>query len=159
MEEKELNLEEVYETLKQKNNLPELLELEEDFDIKKIEKEDEKFLIRSIRRVIGEKIGAYSQFLEILLNPSSPPLFLYSFLKNITPKQKEEIKKIYEILGKSQIEMMKLDTVYSEKEEIEFVKSFFISWQSLKKEIYSLITEVEKSSSKDLGINKRSYLG
>jgi hypothetical protein len=159
VEEKEIKFEEYYEQLSKKYKLPKLDELEEDFDVSKFEKEDAKFLARSMRRIIAEKIGAYSHFFEMLINPSSPPVFIYSFLKNITAKQKDEIKKIYEELAKVQVTLMKLDTVYSEKAEIDFINSFFHSWQKTKKEIYDLMTEIETSFVSDPKAGKRSYLG
>ncbi len=159
MEEKEVKFEECYAQLSKKYKLPKLDIFKEDFDIDKFEKQDQTFLARNIRRVLGEKIHAYAQFFEMLISPSSPPVFIYSFLKNVTPPQKEEIKKIYEELTKSQIVLMKLDTIYSEKAEIDFINSFFGSWQDLKKKIYKVIAEIEESSTKDSDVNKRSYLG
>lgn len=160
MEEKEeIKFEEYYKELSGKYELPVLEKLEEDFEVSKFDKQDGKFLARTMRRIMGEKIRAYSQFFEILISPSSPPIFIYSFLKNITPQQKEKIKEIYGELSKSQIILMKLDTIYSEKAEVEFINSFFKTWQNLKKEVYGIIEEIEKSSTKDSNVNKRSYLG
>jgi hypothetical protein len=68
VEEKEIKFEEYYEQLSKKYKLPKLDELEEDFDVSKFEKEDAKFLARSMRRIIAEKIGAYSHFFEMLIN-------------------------------------------------------------------------------------------
>jgi hypothetical protein len=68
--------------------------LSEDFDIEKV-LEKEGFLLRNIRRAISEKIVAYLHFFETLINPSSPPMFVFSFLKNLNEKDKQGIKDCY----------------------------------------------------------------
>ena len=54
---------------------------------------------------------------------------------------------------------MKLDTVYSEKEEIKFINETFIIWQELKPKIYELIKGFESSFEEDDTSKKRSYFG
>jgi hypothetical protein len=39
---------------------------------------------------------------------------------------------------------VKLDTIYSEEKEADYINHAFLEWQTLKKEIYVLIERLEK---------------
>jgi hypothetical protein len=157
MENEEFDFEAAYNELKEKHDLPEFRKLAEDFDIEKITDKESIFLIREIRRTIGEKISAYSHLFETLINPSSPPMFIFSALRGINGEDKEKIKEIYKKMSKFQIEIMKLDTIYSEEGEVEFVKKSFNQWQELKKEIYAIIEKFDENIAKSDNSKKRSY--
>ena len=98
MENDEIDFEETYNELAQKKGLPEFKEIAEDFDIEKIQEKESSFLIREVRRSINEKIAAYIHLFETLINPTTPPMFVFSILRNITTEDKETIKKIYSII-------------------------------------------------------------
>ena len=157
MENDEIDFEEIYNELAQKHNLPEFKNITEDFDIEKIQDKESTLLIREVRRTINEKITAYIHLFETLINPNSPPMFVFSILRNISTEDKETIKKIYKALSRTQIEVMKLDTVYSEADEIKFINETFIVWQELKQTIYKLIERFESSFEEDDSTKKRSY--
>ena len=159
MENEEINFEEIYSELAQKHGLPEFEKIAEDFDIEKIQDKESIFLIREVRRAINEKIAAYIHLFETLINPSAPPMFVFSILRNISQEDKETIKKIYKAISRTQIEVMKLDTVYKEEEEIKFINETFIIWQELKPIIYKLIERFESSFDEDDTSKKRSYFG
>ncbi len=159
MENEEINFEEKYNELAQKHSLPEFEKIAEDFDIEKIQDKESIFLIREVRRAINEKIAAYIHLFETLINPSAPPMFVFSILRNISQEDKETIKKIYKAISRTQIEVMKLDTVYKEEEEIKFINETFIIWQELKPIIYKLIERFESSFDEDDTSKKRSYFG
>lgn len=158
MENKNFNLEKTYNEFRQKHNLPEFKKLIQDFDgIEKIQDKEPIFLIREIRRAINEKITAYIQFLETLINPNAPPIFIFSILKNISTDDKNTIKEIYKTLSKSQIEIMKLDTIYNETVEIKFINNIFNEWQDIKPKIYKLIENFEANFETDDTSKKSSY--
>jgi len=157
MENKEFDFESAYNELKQKHGLPEFKILAEDFDIEKITEKESNFLIREIRRTINEKLSAYMHLFETLINPSAPPMFIFSVLRGIREEDKESIKEIYKKLSRLQIEVMKLDTIYSEREEVEFVKDTFAEWQDLKKTIYKIIENLDENVEKEDNSKKRSY--
>jgi len=156
-EENEFDFEEDYEVLRQKYNLPEFETLAQDFDIEKIAEKETLFLAREIRRAINEKITAYIHLFETLINPTSPPMFVYKILKNMTEKEKEQIQEFYKILSKNQIEIMKLDTIYSEKNEIEFIKRTFKAWQEIKSKINTLFESFETNFENGDTSKERSY--
>ena len=157
MENNEINFEEIYTELAEKHSLPNFKKIAEDFDIEKIQEKESTFLIREVRRIINEKITAYIHLFETLINPTSPPMFVFSILRNISTEDKETIKKIYKALSRTQIEVMKLDTIYNEADEIKFINETFIVWQELKQTIYKLIERFESSFEEDDSTKKRSY--
>ena len=159
MENDEINFEEIYSKFAQKHNLPEFNKIAEDFDIEKIADKETVFLAREIRRIINEKISAYIHLFETLINPNAPPMFVFSILKNVPTDDKNTIRKVYKTLSRTQIEVMKLDTVYSEENEIKFINETFIIWQELKQTIYKLVERFESGLEEDDSSKKRSYFG
>ena len=148
-----------YKSLSQKYDLPDYEMMIEDFDIEKVTEKSSSFLIREIRRLINEKLSAYLHLFETFLNPTTPPMFIFSLLKNIDVKEKKQIKEIYKKLSKIQIETIRLDTIYNEKNEAEFVKAVFKQWQEMKKAIFSLIDSLEEKSKNNLSKNNNGYFG
>ena len=159
MEDKDFDLEKAYLDLQKKHSLPDFTKLAEDFDIEKIQDKETTFLLREIRRAINEKITAYIHLFENLINPNAPPMFVFSILRNISTKDKDTIKQIYKTLSKTQIEIMKLDTIYNETEETKFINETFNTWQELKPTIHKLIEDFESSFETDDTSKKRSYFG
>ncbi len=139
--------------------LPDLRKLKEDFDVEKVYDKDSEFLLRSIRRVISEKITAYSQLFETLMNPSSPPMFIYSLIRNLDEKDKELIKEVYSKLSKIQISAIKLDTIYSQESEAKFILDTFNAWQDIKESVYALFDRLEKNAGNEKESARRAYLG
>jgi len=157
MENEDFDFESAYNELKEKHSLPEFKKIAEDFDIEKITEKESNFLIREIRRTINEKLSAYMHLFETLINPSAPPMFIFSALRGINGEDKEQIKDIYKELSKLQIEVMKLDTIYSEESEVRFIKKSFDRWQELKKTIYAIIEKFDENIGKADDSKKRSY--
>jgi hypothetical protein len=151
------NLKVAYEKLKEKYDLPEFEKLAEDFDIEKNIDKESNFILREIRRSITEKISGYLQLFEILINPSAPPMFIFSILRNISAEDKIIIKEVYKTLSKIQIEAMKLDVIYGEDNEETFIEETFGIWQKLKPTVYKLIEKFETNFEEDDASKKRSY--
>ena len=159
MENEEFDLESAYNELREKHGFPEFNKFGRDFDIEKISEKESIFLIREIRRTINEKLSAYMHLFETLINPSAPPMFIFSALRGIGEEDKELIKEIYKELSKLQIEVMKLDTIYSEESEIAFVNKSFDRWQELKKTIYGIIERFDENMENEDSSKKRGYFG
>lgn len=156
-ESEQFDFEAAYTDLKKDHDLPEFESLTQDFDIEKIQDKETAFLAREIRRTINEKITAYIHLFETLTNPQSPPMFVFKILKNISSEEKEIIQEFYNTLSKTQIEIMKLDTVYSEKNEIKFIKHAYQTWQNMSPKIYTLFESIESNFEKNDKSADRSY--
>jgi DNA-directed RNA polymerase beta' subunit len=157
MEKSEIDLKKAYSEIAKKHSLPDFEEIAEDFDIEKIQDKETSFLIREIRRAINEKIAAYIHLFENLINPTAPPMFIFSILRKMSKEDKEKIRKIYKALSRTQIEVIKLDTIYNEKNEAQFIKETFIIWQELKPVILKLIESFETSFDEDDSEKQDSY--
>ena len=157
MENDEFDLKSAYEELRTEHGLPEFEKLSEDFDIEKNIEKQSVFLMREMRKVITEKTSAYLQLFETLINPSAPPMFVFSILRNVSSEDKDVIKEIYKILSRIQIETMKLDIIYKKDAEAKFISETFNVWQESKPTIYNLIEKFEMNFENDDTSKKRSY--
>jgi len=155
--ETQFDLEKEYKLLKMKYNLPEFEEITQDFDVEKLYDKETLFLAREIRRTINEKITAYAHLFETLINPASPPMFVFQILKNVSARDRETMQNLYKTLSKIQLKTMKLDTVYSEKDEITFINNTFEVWQEIKPKIHDLFESFEKKFGNGNISKKQSY--
>ena len=159
---KETNLEllqKEYALLQKKYKLPEFTGLNEIFDIEEADIETE-FLMRKIRRVIIDKITGYLRFVETILNPANAPIFFLKLIKKLDSDDLEELSKIYDSLGKFEIEIVKLDLDYNEKTEAEFIKKAFqIFNEELRKKLLSVINKISNNSDNFKKKNNGSYFG
>ncbi len=155
--ETQLDLKKEYELLKIQYSLPEFEAITQDFDIEKLYDKETLFLAREIRRIINEKITAYTHLFETLINPANPPIFVFQILKNVSTRDKEIMQFLYKTLSKIQLKTMKLDTTYSEKNEIDFINNTFEIWQDIKPKIYGLFESFEKNFENGNISKKQSY--
>jgi len=145
MEEK-FNLNELkqgYGKFKEKYNLPEFFEMNKVFDIEEIDVETD-FLLRKIRRIVSDRISGYLRFIEVILNPSNAPMFIFKLIKKINEEDKKKLTEIYNLLGGFELEIVRLDLEYDENREAEFIKKIY---NALNNEISKkLLIIVEKIS-------------
>ena len=149
------DLKQEYEILRAKYNLPDFKILAEEFDVERVAEKETSFVLRNIRRAMNDKISAYLRLFETLNNPSSAPMFIFSMLKNLKEAEKDKMKEIYKKFAKLEIDVMKLDTVYDEKKEADFIKAVAGQWDVVKKEVYSLLENLGK----DFDISSNSVKG
>ena len=113
-----------YEKFQKKYNLPGFTELNKFFDIEEIDIETE-FLLRKVRRIISDRITGYLKFIEIILNPINSPIFFLKLIEKLDNEDKKILDEINNTLGKTEIDILKLDLEYNEKDEAEFIKRIF----------------------------------
>lgn len=147
-----------YAPLMAKYKLPSFSELNKEFEIEKVQEHETEFMLREVRKDVGEKIGAFLRFLETILNPVVAPVFILNSLKNLDNRDKELIKKNYEIMVELEIKAISLDVEYGEKKEAEFIKEAYKKWQDVKPDIKEIIASLRKAQ--EFKEDKRkSYLG
>ncbi len=151
-------LKEKYNKFKEKYELPNFTELNEQFDIEEINPETE-FLLKKIRRLIAEKIDGNLRFLEIILNPNNTPLFLFKLIKKLDRDEKEILNKLYEKLGNLEIELVSLDIEYNEKKEAEFIKKCFETFgREIRADLLKIIEKM-KNNENSFRQSNGSYFG
>src|SRR3989339_624100 len=125
------NLKKSYKKIKEKYSLPDFNELNKEFSIEKISEIETDFLIREIRRYISEKFSNYLRFIELLLNPTNAPMFVFSITNKI---QNEDRKKA------------------------QFIIDAYNTWQEIKVEL-QYIVKVIKENWENKNNNDRKFLG
>ncbi len=152
-------LKKTYSVFKKKYSLPDFDELNKDFHIEKICEEETDFLLREIRRYLGEKITNYVKLIESILHPVNSSVFIFSIIKALSEGEKEEFQKIYDDLAKIQIKLIKLDTKYSEKSEADFIRDFCYLWRKTKSKIYNLFSSIENNFGNNISVDSKGYFG
>ncbi len=150
-------LKQEYNKLKENYDLPEFSEMNKVFDIEEICIETD-FLLRKIRRIVSEKISGLLRFIEIILNPSNAPIFIFKLIKKMNEEDKKQLREIYDILGSLELGVVRLDLDYNEIKEVEFIKKAYVF---LNKGInYKLLKIIDKmSNSGEEKKEKSSYFG
>ncbi len=147
-----------YEPLQKKYKLPSFNELNREFEIEKVQETETDFLVREVRKSVGEKIGAFLRFLENIINPTLAPIFVLNSLKDLATKDKEIIKGCYEVLVRLELEAIHLDIDYDEKKEAAFIQKVFNKWQEIKPDLNEIVKLMERTQKK-IEERKNSYLG
>ena len=145
-----------YEKFVGKYSLPSFKELNEDFEIDKIDRESDCFL-RAVRKAIMEKVVNAIGFLEMLLNPMNAPRMYVPFVNTMAVSDNKEIDELYTSLSKLSLISLKLEVGYSEKEEAEVIKKVFEVWQKEKVKFGNLVDKIGKPVNSVK--RERSYFG
>ncbi|HEA46394.1 MAG TPA: hypothetical protein ENH99_01280 [Candidatus Pacearchaeota archaeon] len=148
-----------YDVLRQKFNLPEFKEMNEDFHIDKLAEMETEIMIREIRRFLGDKLMNYMRFVENLLNPVNVPMFVFSIVKLLDAEQKKKLEEIYKELMKNEMKFIKLDLEFDEKEEAKFIKDSFDFWQKTKKDLLKIIEKINSKWDEKSETNGKGYFG
>ena len=152
-------LKEEYSVLEKENSLPSFSEMNEDFLIERISDMETDFILREVRKQIAEKFSNTLRLIDILINPSNTPAFLFPVIKSITKEDKEVMEKIYKELSKTEISNLKLDLVYSSQNEIEYIKKSFLYWQEIKCDLLKVFLKVEDNWDKKPEKVNNCYFG
>lgn len=154
-----LKLKNEFKKFKDLYDLPEFDKLNELFDIEEIDPDTDYFL-RKIRRILSEKIAGYLRFVEVVLNPSSAPMFFFKHLKKLENEDRESLTKIHDLLGVFELRILKLDLDYSEDSEASFIKDCCDLFDNDMKEHVGLV--IDRLSNGKNGVKKvigASYFG
>ena len=139
--------------------LPDFDVLAEDFDVEKVLDKETQFVARELRRVVSDKFTSYLHFFETLINPASPPMFVFSLLRTMSSDDKDLVKSLYNKFSRSQVRVMKLDTVYSEESEVSFVLDAYNLWQEVKPSILGIIDRFDENFDDNGTSSQKGYFG
>jgi len=137
-------LKEAYVGLHKEFNTPGFDELNNIFDIGKIERNSGN-LLRDIRRAMVEKVAHYLRLMELMLNPSqASPIFLI-LLKEVTPADKQSLDKVFSAFIEIELASYRLDVGSKDSDEAEFVKKIYAVWTSNREELLKLLSILERN--------------
>ena len=148
-----------YEKLSKKYKLPNFKELNEDFDVGKIDCCNTETILRDLRKIMVGKFASLLQLVELLLNPSNGSMFHMFLVKGVNGNEKEDLNKLFQILGTIQIDSFSLDISYSEKAESNFIISSFKSWNEIKPLLITIINSLKKNWKEKTNKKNKSYFG
>ena len=146
-----------YEKLRKKHKLPTFAELDNDFEISRIEAEG--FPLREIRKKIIDKLHEVGSLVEEVLNPDTSLADLYE--SRIFGEEEKRLifelyKKLMAFIRHSAVLAIQCD----EKLEAEFIKSFYADWKKLKPELLKFATKIKGSWEKETAENESiGYMG
>ncbi len=145
-----------YGELEKKYKLPSFKEMNEDFEIDKIDKESD-CTIRIVRKVMMEKIVNSLNFLEIFLNPVNAPRIYYSYLKSMGSEDKTLIEEMYGKIGALSLKSLSMELEYHEGKEAELVKESYQLWQNLKPNFAKIMKNIMNPQA--VNNKEKSYFG
>ena len=151
-------IKEEYEKLQAQYDLPSFKEINEDFDISKVDC-NTGTILRDVRKMMVLKFSSILQFVELLLNPSSGSMFHMFLVKGINGDNKDILNSLFEGLGTIEINSFELDINYSEKDEADFIKRNFHAWNSMKPKINTINKSLKDNWKKTTQKKDKSYFG
>ena len=147
----------IYLQFEKKYNLPEFNELNKEFEIFKARK-DRDFVLRSIRKVIMDKIVNALGFLEMLLTGMNAPRMYMPYLKTITNEDKKIMEDIYSKFAELSMLSLEREIEYSEKAEADLIKNSYKCWASVRPDFKKLLLHI-KNPNMDISRKEKSYFG
>lgn len=153
------NLKSEYKILCEKYSLPEFNKLNEDFSIEKLAEIETDFLLKEIRRFISEKFSNYLRLIESIIHPVNSPIFVFAIIKSLSQEDLEKLREVYKKLVQQEIKILRLDLLSLEKEEADYIKNSFETWQEIKKDLLEIVDEIEANWNNKFEENNKSYFG
>lgn len=151
------NIKNKYSELEKKHKLPKFDEINKDFEISSIDKED--FLLREVRRKITEKMDIYIEILDRSLQPEA----VICDMHECKALSEEEKKNAYELYKKLMyFKRYSFETSFDEDDAkaSKFVNSFWKDWPLLKKELRYVAVKLKESWLNDTDIKEDlGYMG
>ncbi len=148
-----------YKELQNKYHLPDFDSLNHDFYAEKISEIETDVLTREIRRFMADRIYNYLRFIETILNPVNVPMFIFSIIKSLDSSDKKKLSDLYARLSEINIELIKLDIDSNEKKDAEFINQVYESWQSIKKDLSSVVNRFKDNKEVKEDKNSTRYFG
>lgn len=155
-----MELEEIkkeYSKYEKKYSLPSFKELNECFELEKIEYKTE-ILPRVIRKMMMDKLVNSIGFLDMLLNPVQAPRIYLSFIKSMSQEDKKIIEALYDSFGKISLDCMPLELDYSEKAEAQMINHIYKVWDESKEDFKALLVHVGNPT-QNTSKKEKSYFG
>jgi hypothetical protein len=152
-----MGIKEKYQELSGKYKLPSFEELDNEFEVSIIEKDN--FLLREIRRAIIEKIEIYIEFLEKLLNPETDLSSMYES----SVFNEEDRKELFEVYKKIMFfHRLSVEVSIEENDEktSEYLNKFLGEWVEIKKRFLAVVQKTKESWVKNINIDEKlRYMG
>lgn len=151
------DLKEDYFDLEQRFGLPSFDLMNRDFQIEKIQGEETDFLLREVRKYVGDKFTSYLRFLETLIQPNGSQTFVFMMLKSLDSDDMKKVRDMYAKMARKELELLELDIEYNIEKEAEFVKTTFELWGEIKEELIFIMNKAKFNWDKSVPDMKKSH--
>jgi len=154
----ELNiLKKNYSELEKKYSLPSFKELNNIFEIEKIENESD-LLLRVIRKIMSEKVFNTLNFIEMVYNPQSAPRMYHNYIKFMDSSDKKILDKLYASLSEIVLGSLSLEVESNDSLEADMIKKIYKTWNENKNSLKSMFDRVKNPSKEEIK-KEKSYFG
>lgn len=150
------DLKSLYGGLAGKYDLPSFEDLNNAFEIDRIDRESD-CMLRVIRKVIMEKIVSSLTFLETLMNPVNAPNIYLHYIKSMDSDDRKIINEIYAVLGKLSIDSLNLEINYREDKEAELIRDSVSDWEKIKNDFEKILRNMKNPKTTEA--RERNYFG
>ncbi len=162
MDENEKTLEQFkkdYAVIQKQYDLPGFEELNREFSIEKMYEIETDNLLREVRRFVTDRVYNYSRFVEMLLNPSNAPMYVFSLIKTFSEDDKKILSEIHSKFVKHEIKYLIVELEFDNKKEKEILKSAYELWLEMKDKILPILNKAEENVDKKSESNSKGYFG
>lgn len=151
-------IEKEYIKLYKKYKLPKFKELNEEFEISKLD--NEEFLLGNILRNAEEKLEFYGNLINDLLQPDTSSLSSMHEVRFFTDSEKNKIYNTFKKLMKAHRSIIGLVLEHDEKTQAKFLNDFFSEWLEIKKQLIAYISKMKDSWDKETSMEENlAYFG
>jgi hypothetical protein len=135
-----------YAELEKKHRLPNYDFLDAEFEISTIE--DEKFLLREIRRRMHDKTEGICKMLDSILQPEATLHAMYE-AGAFSDEEKKNIYRLYKELMSSHRASLALEVQADDAMDAKFIRDFSEKWKKAKEEALMIFRKLEECWTKD----------
>jgi len=151
------SLKKEYTKSAKKHKLPTFKELNEFFEIYKVDKESDT-LLRAVRKQMMEKVVNSLSFVEMLTTGANAPRMYFPYLKSIPAEDRKDLEQIYKKFSELIVLSLEREIHYSEKDEAELIRKIISDWKSVSLNFRRIMKNIRTPNSNQTK-KERSYFG
>jgi hypothetical protein len=136
-------IEQEYNNLSKKYKLPKFNQIDSEFEISTLE--NVSFLIKNIFRRVEEKLIFHIDLIGSLVHPDASSLSNMYEVRYFSDEQKNAINTLFKKLMKADRGIIEVILINDEKQQADFLNTFFIEWLSIKKELLVYIGKLKNA--------------
>jgi hypothetical protein len=156
------HIEQHYADLKKKHSLPDFALLDKEFEISTIEKPE--FLLRNVRRKVGERLDSATQLLDPLIQPDAGSFVHLSEYRALTEGDRREMMKHFQHILQLTLACIDAEMGCDDARDAEFIKRAAAEWPLLREAIRPFVQKIgvawtKTHEHKEHGNNDAGYFG
>ena len=120
--------------------LPDFAKLDHEFEVSTLE--SDAFLLRNVKRKMGERLEPVLEFLERAINPDPSNFTDLHECRCFTGGEKQQIIDIFRILMQQYRLLLETDLLVDDSADVEAIKKFFDVWVRERKQIVPFVKKI-----------------